>query len=41
MTYEKGIPDYAMVPAKEMEECVIVTFRMGALYSAVQVTNFT
>lgn len=41
MTYEKGIPDYAMVPAKEMEERVIVPITKGAIYSPVQVTNIT
>ena len=31
MTYEKGIPDYAMVPAKELEESVIVPITKGKL----------
>lgn len=41
MTYEKGIPDYAMVPAKEIEESVIVPITKGAIYSPVQVTDIT
>ena len=41
MTYEKDIPDYAMVPAKEMEERTIVPITKGAIYSPVQVTNIT
>ncbi len=41
MTYEKGIPDYAMVPAKEIEERVIVPITKGAIYTPVQVTNIT
>lgn len=41
MTYEKGIPDYAMVPAKEMEERIIVPITKGAIYSPVQVTDIT
>ena len=41
MTYEKGIPDYAMVPAKELEESVIVPITKGAIYSPVQVTDIT
>jgi len=41
MTYEKEIPDYAMVPAKEIEEKIIVPVTKGAIYSPVQVTNIT
>lgn len=41
MTYQKGIPDYAMVPAKEAAEPVIVPITKGAVYSPVQVTNIT
>lgn len=41
MTYEKGIPDYAMVPAKETEERVIIPASKEAVYSSVQVTNMT
>lgn len=41
MTYEKEIPDYAMVPAKEIEETIIVPVAKGAIYSPVQVTNIT
>lgn len=41
MTYEKGIPDYAMVPAKEIEDRVIVPITKGAIYTPVQVTNIT
>lgn len=39
MTYENEIPDYALVPAKEMEERVVVPITKGAIYSPVQVTN--
>lgn len=39
MTYENDIPDYALVPAKEMEERVVVPITKGAIYSPVQVTN--
>lgn len=41
MTYEKEIPDYAMVPAKETEERVIIPASKDAVYSSVQVTNIT
>lgn len=41
MTYEKGIPDYAMVPAKEMEERITIPITKGAIYSPIQVTNIT
>ena len=41
MTYEKEIPDYAMVPAKEIEEKIIVPVTKNAVYSPVQVTNIT
>ena len=41
MTYEKEIPDYAMVPAREIEEKIIVPVAKGAIYSPVQVTNIT
>lgn len=41
MTYEKEIPDYAMVPAKEIEERIIIPVTKGAIYSPVQVTNIT
>lgn len=39
MTYEKGIPDYAMVLAKEIEDNKIVPITKGAIYSHVQITN--
>jgi len=39
MTYENDIPDYALVPAKEIEERAIVPITKGAIYSPVQVTN--
>lgn len=39
MTYENDIPDYALVPAKEMEERAIIPITKGAIYSPVQVTN--
>lgn len=41
MTYEKDIPDYAMVPAKEIEEKIIVPVTGNAVYTPVQVTNIT
>ena len=41
MTYEKDIPDYAMVPAREIEEKVIVPVTGNAVYTPVQVTNIT
>ncbi len=41
MTYENEIPDYAMVPAKEIQERVIIPVTKGAIYSPVQVTNIT
>ena len=41
MTYEKEIPDYAMVPAREIEETIIVPVAKGAIYSPVQLTNIT
>ena len=39
MTYENDIPDYALVPAKEIEERTVVPITKGAIYSPVQVTN--
>lgn len=41
MTYEKEIPDYAMVLAKEIEDRKITPITKGAIYSPVQVTNIT
>ena len=41
MTYEKDIPDFAMVPAREIEEKVIVPVGGSAVYKPVQVTNIT
>lgn len=41
MTYEKDIPDYALVPAREPEERVLIPITQGAIYSPVQVTNIT
>lgn len=41
MTYEKDIPDFAMVPAREIEEKVIVPVGGSAVYTPVQVTNIT
>ena len=41
MTYEKEIPDYAMLPAKEMEETLIIPVTKGAVYAPMQVTNIT
>lgn len=41
MTYEKDIPDYALVPAREPEERVLIPITQGAVYSPVQVTNIT
>lgn len=39
MAYENDIPDYALIPAKETENRVIVPITKGAIYSPVQVTN--
>ena len=33
MTYEKDIPDFAMVPAREIEEKVIVPVGGSAVYT--------
>ncbi|MGN1334506.1 MAG: SPOCS domain-containing protein [Anaerovoracaceae bacterium] len=41
MTYEKDIPYYAMVPAREIEEKVIVPVTGNAVYTPVQVTNIS
>ena len=41
MIYENEIPDYALLPAKEACERVIVPASKGAIYSPVQVTNIT
>lgn len=41
MTYEKEIPDYAMVPAREIDEKVIIPMAGNAVYTPVQVTNIT
>ena len=39
MTYEHDIPEYAMLPAREPKERVIVPAGKGTVYSQVQVTN--
>lgn len=39
MIYEKEIPDYAMVPAKEAEERIITPLSKDALYSDMQMTT--
>ncbi len=41
MTYEKDIPDFALVPAREPEERVRTPITQGAIYTPVQVTNIT
>ncbi len=41
MTVEKEIPDYAMLPAKEMEETLLTPVTKGAVYSPMQVTNIS
>lgn len=50
MTFEKEIPDYAMLPAKETEETeqteekgetIVTPITKGAVYSPMQVTNIT
>ena len=41
MTYEKDIPDFALVPAKEPEERILIPITQGAVYTPVQVTNIT
>ena len=39
MTYEKDIPDFALMPARQPEERVLIPVTQGAVYSPVQVTN--
>ena len=39
MTYENDIPDYALVPAKEIEERIVMPITKGAIYTPIQVTN--
>lgn len=39
MTYEKDIPDYALLPAKQPEERVLTPITQGAVYTPVQVTH--
>lgn len=41
MSYEKDIPDFALMPAKEPEERVLEPITQGAVYTPVQVTNIT
>lgn len=41
MTYEKDIPDFALVPAKQPEEHVRIPITQGAIYSPVQVTSIS
>lgn len=41
MSYEKDIPDFALVPAKEPEERILIPITQGAVYCPVQVTNKT
>lgn len=41
MTHEKDVPDYALVPAREPEERILIPITQGAIYSPVQVTNIT
>jgi hypothetical protein len=41
MTYEKDIPDYAMVPAKETEEPVSIPITKDAIYMPICVTDIT
>ena len=39
MNFENDIPDYAMVPAKELDEHRITPITKDAIYSPVQITN--
>lgn len=39
MTYEKEIPDYALIPAKAAETAAVSPITQGAIFSPVQVTN--
>lgn len=41
MTYEKEIPEYAMLPARETEETLVIPVTKGAIYSPMQLTNIT
>lgn len=41
MTYEKEIPDFALVPAKEAGSSAVTPITQGAIFSPVQVTNIT
>ena len=41
MTYEREIPDFAMVPARAADERIIIPVTKGAIYTPVQVTNIT
>lgn len=42
MTYEKdNIPDFALVPARQPEERVLIPVTQGAVFSPLQITNVT
>jgi len=41
MTYEKDIPDFALVPARQPEERVLVPVTQGAVYTPLQVTSIS
>ena len=41
MNFEKDIPDYAMVPAKEIQQNTIEPITTDALYTPVEITNIT
>ena len=41
MTYEKEMPDYAMLPAKEPEETLAIPVSADAVYTSMQVTNIS
>ena len=41
MNLEKDIPDYAMVPAKEVEVRSFEPITTDAIYSPIEITNIT
>ena len=41
MTYEKDIPDFALVPARQPEERILIPITQGAVYTPVRVTGIS
>ena len=41
MNFENDIPDYAMVPAKEIEKSIIEPITTDAIFTPVEITNIT